>query len=257
MRFTSALVLLTAPLLALSKIVISGTSYNGGVVHLSVSTYSDAPSSYNVVALDSKGNSYNIGSVNTDGSGNLDIALPANTPPGSYRVRITDPATGETLSTSRSFTVSSGDLAAASSAGLQSASYGYAVTGSIIPFVTTSLVTDASGATSVATVTISGPTPAGSAESVSSVSATSVLPATTLTVTSDSLATGSSGTSTVPVTQTITGLVSTGTNSNGAATATLLTATTTTRSAGFKNTAVGGGAFALVAAAFAGAAMFF
>ncbi|KAG8916461.1 hypothetical protein FRC00_000105, partial [Tulasnella sp. 408] len=237
MRFTSALVLLSAPLLALSKIVISNTSYSGGVLHLSVSTYSDAPSTYNIVALASDGTTYPIGTVNTDGSGNLDIALPANTPPGSYRVRVTDPATGESLSTSRSFTVSSADLAAASSLGLQSASYTYAVTGSIIPFVTTSLVTDASGATSVATVTISGPTPAGSAESVSSVSATSVLSASTLTVTTVSVVSDSSGVSTVPVTQTITGLVS---SSSGAATATLLTAsTTTTRSAGFKNT-VGG-----------------
>jgi hypothetical protein len=253
MRFASALVLLAAPLLAFSKIVISNTSYNNGVLTLSVGTYSDAPSTFNVVALDSDGNSYPIGTFNTDGSGTLTVTLPGNTPPGSYRVRVTDPATGESLSTSRSFTVSSGDLAAASSAGLQTASYAYAVTGSIIPFVTTSLVTDASGATSVATFTVSGPTPAGSAESVSSVSATSVLPATTLTVTTDSVVTGSSGTSTVAVTQTITGLVA---SSSGAATATLLTpSATTTQNAGFKNT-VGGSAFGLVVAAVAGAAMF-
>ncbi|KAG8903619.1 hypothetical protein FRC01_009065 [Tulasnella sp. 417] len=254
MRFASALVLLAAPLLAFSKIVISNTSYQDGVLQLGISTYSDAPSTFNVVALDADGNSYPIGTFNTDGSGTLTVTLPGNTPPGSYRVRVTDPATGESISTSRSFTVSSGDLAAASSAGLQTASYAYAVTGSIIPFVTTSVVTDASGSTSVATFTVSGPTPAGSAESVSSVSATSVLPVSTMTVTTDSVVTGSSGTSTVAVTQTVTGLVS---SSSGAATATLLTpsASTTSQSAGFKNT-VGGGAFALVAAAVAGVAMF-
>lgn len=255
MRFTSVFVVLAAPLLALSKVVINNTSYSGGVLHLGISTYSDAPSSYNVVAVDSAGNKYNIGSVSTGGSGTLDVALPGNTPPGSYRVQVVDPATGETLSTSRPFTVSSADVAAASSLGLQSASYTYAVTGSVIPFVTTSLVTDASGHTTVATVTVSGTTPAGSAESVSSVSATSVLPSTTLTVTTDSVSSGSSGASTIPVTQTITGLVSTGTAANGAATATLVTATTS-RSAGFKNT-VSGGAFAVVAAVIAGAAMLY
>ncbi|KAG8948692.1 hypothetical protein FRC04_009458 [Tulasnella sp. 424] len=256
MRFAPILVVLAAPLLALSKVVINNTSYSGGHLTLGISTYSDAPSSFNVVAVDGSGNKITIGTVTTQGSGTFDLALPGNATPGSYKVQVVDPATGETLSTSRSFTVSSADLAAASSQGLQSASYTYAVTGSIIPFVTTSLVTDASG-THVATVTVSGPTPAGSAESVSSVSATSVLPSTTLTVTTNTVSTGSSGTSTLPLTQTITGLVSTGTNSNGAATATLLTATTTTtRNAGFKNT-VSGGAFALVAAVIAGAAMLY
>lgn len=256
MRFAPILVVLAAPLLALSKVVINNTSYSNGVLTLGISTYSDAPSSFNVVAVDGSGNKVTVGTVSTQGSGTFDLALPANATPGSYRVQVVDPATGETLSTSRAFTVSSADLAAASSLGLQSASYTYAVTGSVIPFVTTSLVTDASGATHVATVTISGPTPAGSAESVSSVSATSVLPSTTLTVTTATVVTGSSGTSTLPVTQTITGLLSTGTAANGAATATLVTATTTTRSAGFKNT-VSGGAFALVAAVIAGAVMLY
>ncbi|KAG9006456.1 hypothetical protein FRB90_009897 [Tulasnella sp. 427] len=257
MRFATALVVLAAPLLAFSKIVITNTSYSHGHLQLGMSTYSDAPSSCNIVAVDSKGNKYNIGSLNTGGSGTLDVALPGNTPPGTYKVQVTDPATGEVLSTSKPFTVSAADAAAASSQGLNSASYSYAVTGSIIPFVTRSAITDGYGHTTFTSVTISGPTPAGSAQSASSVSATSVLPTTTATLTGSSVSTGSSGTTTLPVTSTITGLLSTGTNSAGANTATLIpTTTTTSRSAGFKNTVAGAsGALALVAAVAVGAVM--
>ncbi|KAG9045094.1 hypothetical protein FS837_007026 [Tulasnella sp. UAMH 9824] len=232
MRFTSALVLLSAPLLVLSRVVIR-TYYSPGILYLAIDTYTGAPSSVDIVAIDSSGNQYDFATgVSTTGSGNLRVFLPASTRPGSYRVRVVDPATGETLSTSESFDVCQSDLAVASSLNLQSVSFTHAVTGSIIPYVSTSYPADYSKIYwSVQTrYRYSDPTPAGSTEPVSSVCATSVLPSSASPVTTNSVVTGSSVTSTVPITQTITGSVS---SSSGAATPTLLTASPTTQSAGF------------------------
>lgn len=92
MRFAPILVVLAAPLLALSKVVINNTSYSGGHLTLGISTYSDAPSSFNVVAVDGSGNKITIGTVTTQGSGTFDLALPGNATPGSYKVQVVDPA---------------------------------------------------------------------------------------------------------------------------------------------------------------------
>ncbi|KAG8909049.1 hypothetical protein FRC00_010837 [Tulasnella sp. 408] len=273
MRFTSALALLSAPLLALSHVVIR-TYYSSGALYLAIDTYTGAPSSVDIVAIDSSGNQYDLATgVSTTGSGNLRIFLPASTRPGSYHVLAVNPATGETLSTSESFYVCESDLAAASSLSLQSVSFTHAVTGSIIPYVSTSYPANYSDIYwSIRThyYTHSGPTPTSSAEShVCSVSTRSISLYSPLTVPTNSVVTGSSGTSTVPVTQTNIGSSGASTvpvtqtsagsvsSSSGAATAALLAApTTTTRSGGFKNT-VGGGVFAPVAAVAVGAAMFF
>ncbi|KAG8889169.1 hypothetical protein FRC00_014562, partial [Tulasnella sp. 408] len=197
MRFTSALVLLSGPLLALSKVSIY-TSYSSGTLWVTIYTYTGAPSSVDIVAIDSSGNQYDLATgVDTTGSGRVRIFLPASTRPGSHRVLVVDPATGETLFTSESFYVCEGDLAVASSLSLQTVSFTQAITGSIIPYVSTPEPSD-----------ISKP----------------------LTVPTTSVVTGSSGTPPVPVTQTITGSVL---SSSRAAIATLLTVSTTTQGAGF------------------------
>ncbi|KAG8998528.1 hypothetical protein FRB90_012284 [Tulasnella sp. 427] len=201
MRLTSLLALLVASLIASAKYVINDTSYSAGMIHLGVSTFSDAPPNANVY-LASERSKQLMGAVNPAGSGVLDLALPANTSPGTYYMQMTDPTNQAILSSSKKFVVRQGDLAAASSLGLSTPSLSFSVTGPIIPLLSTSLVTDASGSTSLATLTV-GP----SIQATSSISLTSVSPSFTPTVAASSASTDSSASMTPIITSTITGTI--------------------------------------------------
>ncbi|KAG8998616.1 hypothetical protein FRB90_012273 [Tulasnella sp. 427] len=144
MYLIPALVVLAAPLLTCAKYVINHTSYSAGSVQLGVSSFSNAPPSFNLFLASSRSKQL-MGNVSPPGSGVLDLALPEGTTPGGYHMQIADPTTQELFSTSDKFVVKPGDLAIASSLGLSTPSLSFSSTGSVIPVLTTALITDASG----------------------------------------------------------------------------------------------------------------
>ncbi|KAG8998615.1 hypothetical protein FRB90_012272 [Tulasnella sp. 427] len=201
MYFTSLLALVAVPLITSAKYVINDTSYSAGMVHVGVSTFSDAPPNANVY-LASERSKQLMGAVSPSGSGILDLALPANTSPGTYHMQMTDPTNQAVLSSSQKFVVRQGDLAAASSLGLSTPSLSFSVTGPVIPLLSTYLVTDASGSTSLAISTVGPPS-----QSMSSISLTSISPSSTPTIAPSSASTDSSASITTITTSTITGTI--------------------------------------------------